>query len=41
MTETFDGVEFSRVLVAGKVKDGLNEFVRNRLEARKMRGRWG
>jgi hypothetical protein len=41
MTETFDGVEFWKVLVAGKVKDGLNEFVRNRLAARKVCGRWG
>jgi hypothetical protein len=41
MTYTFGGVEFSKVHVAVKVKEGLNKFVRARLEAGKVRGRRG
>jgi hypothetical protein len=39
--QTFGGVDFSRVLVAGKVQEGLNEFERTRLEARKVDGHCG
>ena len=36
MMQTFGGVDFSRVPVAGKVQGGLSEFERTRLEARKV-----